>query len=425
MGSERVFIFPDSTWGRRWSVSWGWNRQGATARWFDPEDSEPAGKHTVASRCEPHTSICSQLRLLLLLWLRGKLISTILDWEDALPDRDLNKADDASRWYYLSIIYWLLIRPRSDCLVPVWTNSHPSELQIRFKSGFGHFHPVLNQIYMIFFFSFVFEMQPKSEHVCDPHHNSVTLHRHSLLLWANGSHKQKHKLWLKAAPVILKCETPHPLTPWHNSSSCCSAKSITAVYVLLLILCLNIRQYTVASMSLFTFFGGNVILVGCQNVHPCIVINLWKCLFDKQAFILKRLWLYFHFNVSFFLDARKQTFPNLGCCFPSPLSSSCQNSNDKSFRVMSADAEHVRLWIVKYLCLCRRADLALTLGTSMQIKPSGDLPLLTKRKGGKLAIVNLQNTKHVSLLHAHLQSRQWFSQKLCWRQANVLNGIHR
>lgn len=28
---------------------------------------------------------------------RGKLISTILDWEDALPDRDLNKADDASR----------------------------------------------------------------------------------------------------------------------------------------------------------------------------------------------------------------------------------------------------------------------------------------------------------------------------------------
>lgn len=28
---------------------------------------------------------------------RGKLISTILDWEDALPDRDLNRADDASR----------------------------------------------------------------------------------------------------------------------------------------------------------------------------------------------------------------------------------------------------------------------------------------------------------------------------------------
>ncbi|XP_076838052.1 NAD-dependent protein deacylase sirtuin-6 isoform X2 [Brachyhypopomus gauderio] len=42
----------------------------------------------------------------------------------------------------------------------------------------------------------------------------------------------------------------------------------------------------------------------------------------------------------------------------------------------------------------RRADLALTLGTSLQIKPSGDLPLLTKRNGGKVVIVNLQPTKH-------------------------------
>ncbi|XP_062843746.1 NAD-dependent protein deacylase sirtuin-6-like isoform X2 [Trichomycterus rosablanca] len=42
----------------------------------------------------------------------------------------------------------------------------------------------------------------------------------------------------------------------------------------------------------------------------------------------------------------------------------------------------------------RRADLALTLGTSLQIKPSGDLPLLTKRTGGKVVIVNLQSTKH-------------------------------
>lgn len=49
----------------------------------------------------------------------------------------------------------------------------------------------------------------------------------------------------------------------------------------------------------------------------------------------------------------------------------------------------------------RRADLALTLGTSMQIKPSGDLPLLTKRKGGKLVIVNLQPTKHDK--HAHVR----------------------
>uniref|UniRef100_A0A671K762 protein acetyllysine N-acetyltransferase n=1 Tax=Sinocyclocheilus anshuiensis TaxID=1608454 RepID=A0A671K762_9TELE len=44
---------------------------------------------------------------------------------------------------------------------------------------------------------------------------------------------------------------------------------------------------------------------------------------------------------------------------------------------------------------CRQADLALTLGTSLQIKPSGDLPLLTKRTGGKLVIVNLQPTKHL------------------------------
>ncbi|RXM94289.1 NAD-dependent protein deacetylase sirtuin-6 [Acipenser ruthenus] len=43
---------------------------------------------------------------------------------------------------------------------------------------------------------------------------------------------------------------------------------------------------------------------------------------------------------------------------------------------------------------CRSADLAVTLGTSLQIKPSGNLPLLTKRNGGRLAIVNLQPTKH-------------------------------
>ncbi|NP_001091351.1 uncharacterized protein LOC100037190 [Xenopus laevis] len=43
---------------------------------------------------------------------------------------------------------------------------------------------------------------------------------------------------------------------------------------------------------------------------------------------------------------------------------------------------------------CRKADLSITLGTSLQIRPSGNLPLLTKRKGGKLVIVNLQPTKH-------------------------------
>ncbi|MBN3323060.1 SIR6 deacetylase, partial [Atractosteus spatula] len=46
------------------------------------------------------------------------------------------------------------------------------------------------------------------------------------------------------------------------------------------------------------------------------------------------------------------------------------------------------------LMALRRADLAVTLGTSLQIRPSGNLPLITKRKGGKLVIVNLQPTKH-------------------------------
>lgn len=43
----------------------------------------------------------------------------------------------------------------------------------------------------------------------------------------------------------------------------------------------------------------------------------------------------------------------------------------------------------------RNADLSVTLGTSLQIRPSGNLPLATKRRGGRLVIVNLQPTKHV------------------------------
>ncbi|XP_072051309.1 NAD-dependent protein deacylase sirtuin-6-like [Amphiura filiformis] len=42
----------------------------------------------------------------------------------------------------------------------------------------------------------------------------------------------------------------------------------------------------------------------------------------------------------------------------------------------------------------RSADLSLCLGTSLQIVPSGNLPVLTKKNGGKIAIVNLQATKH-------------------------------
>ncbi|KAM9620063.1 NAD-dependent protein deacylase sirtuin-6 isoform 2-T2 [Morphnus guianensis] len=57
---------------------------------------------------------------------------------------------------------------------------------------------------------------------------------------------------------------------------------------------------------------------------------------------------------------------------------------------------------------CRKADLSVTLGTSLQIKPSGNLPLITKKRGGKLVIVNLQATKHVSeSILAALHSEQF------------------
>ena len=43
----------------------------------------------------------------------------------------------------------------------------------------------------------------------------------------------------------------------------------------------------------------------------------------------------------------------------------------------------------------RQADLAVCLGTSLQIQPSGNLPVLTTKNGGKLVVVNLQKTRHV------------------------------
>ncbi|XP_046574317.1 uncharacterized protein LOC124282387 [Haliotis rubra] len=42
----------------------------------------------------------------------------------------------------------------------------------------------------------------------------------------------------------------------------------------------------------------------------------------------------------------------------------------------------------------KKADLSLCLGTSLQIVPSGNLPMMTVGSGGKLAIINLQPTKH-------------------------------
>jgi len=42
----------------------------------------------------------------------------------------------------------------------------------------------------------------------------------------------------------------------------------------------------------------------------------------------------------------------------------------------------------------RKADLSLCLGSSLQILPSGSLPLLTRKNKGSVVIVNLQPTKH-------------------------------
>ncbi|ESO05059.1 hypothetical protein HELRODRAFT_185545 [Helobdella robusta] len=42
---------------------------------------------------------------------------------------------------------------------------------------------------------------------------------------------------------------------------------------------------------------------------------------------------------------------------------------------------------------CRNSDLCLCLGTSLQIMPCGNMPLLTKKNGGRVALVNLQKTR--------------------------------
>ena len=72
---------------------------------------------------------------------------------------------------------------------------------------------------------------------------------------------------------------------------------------------------------------------------------------------------------------------------------------------------------IEFICnFSRRSDLSLCLGTSLQIKPSGDLPLLTLKNNGHIAICNLQPTKHVRVIIViHSIVRSFF---------NLIHKIH-
>ncbi|VDM51829.1 unnamed protein product [Angiostrongylus costaricensis] len=66
--------------------------------------------------------------------------------------------------------------------------------------------------------------------------------------------------------------------------------------------------------------------------------------------------------------------------------------------------------------LFQNADLSLCLGTSLQIVPVGDMPLLAKRNGGKMVTVNLQATKHVSsekVCFLYIRIRNFSSIRIC------------
>lgn len=74
----------------------------------------------------------------------------------------------------------------------------------------------------------------------------------------------------------------------------------------------------------------------------------------------------------------------------------------------------------------KEADLNLTLGTSLQIVPSGNLPLAARKKGGKLVIVNLQPTKHdgKATLKIHAFVDEVMS-ALCSELGITIPGFHR